>query len=129
MGVLSLLLQNKLPQTSWLSPGAGKLQPWAKPSPTAVLAHSVSWVHSHAWWLRLLSLYEGQVEQLGQKSYGPESPKYSLPGPLPKRFAGLWLKRAPPGFPGGAVVENLPANAGDAGSSPGLGRSHMPRSN
>ena len=33
------------------------------------------------------------------------------------------------GFPGGAVVENLPANAGDTGSSPGLERSHMPRSN
>ena len=33
------------------------------------------------------------------------------------------------GFPGGAVVENLPANAGDTGSSPGLGRFHMPRSN
>ena len=33
------------------------------------------------------------------------------------------------GFPGGAVVENLPANAGDTGSSPDLGRSHMPRSN
>ena len=32
-------------------------------------------------------------------------------------------------FPGCAVVENLPANAGDTGSSPGLGRSHMPRSN
>ena len=32
------------------------------------------------------------------------------------------------GFPGGAVVESLPANAGDTGSSPGLGRSHMPRS-
>ena len=32
------------------------------------------------------------------------------------------------GFPGGAVVKNLPANAGDTGSSPGLGRSHMPRS-
>ena len=32
------------------------------------------------------------------------------------------------GFPGGAVVENVPANAGDTGSSPGLGRSHMPRS-
>ena len=27
------------------------------------------------------------------------------------------------GFPGGAVVKNLPANAGDAGSIPGLGRS------
>ena len=32
------------------------------------------------------------------------------------------------GFPGGAVVENLPANAEDTGSSPGLRRSHMPRS-
>ena len=29
-------------------------------------------------------------------------------------------------FPGGAVVENLPASAGDTGSIPGLGRSHMP---
>ena len=27
------------------------------------------------------------------------------------------------------MVENLPANAGDTGSNPGLGRSHMPRSN
>ena len=33
------------------------------------------------------------------------------------------------GFPGGAVVESLPANAGDTGSSPGLGRSHMLRNN
>ena len=32
-------------------------------------------------------------------------------------------------FPGGAVVKNLPANAADTGSSPGPGRSHMPRSN
>ena len=29
------------------------------------------------------------------------------------------------GFPGGAVVENPPANAGDMGSSPGPGRSHI----
>ena len=42
----------------------------------------------------------------------------------------LFLKRKPEGgFSGGAVVENLPANAGDTGSSPGLGGSHMPRSN
>ena len=33
------------------------------------------------------------------------------------------------GFPGGAVVKNPPANAGDRGSSPGPGRSHMPRNN
>ena len=32
------------------------------------------------------------------------------------------------GFPGGAVFKNLPANAGDTSSSPGPGRSHMPRS-
>ena len=30
------------------------------------------------------------------------------------------------GFPGGAVVESLPASAWDTGSSPGLGGSHMP---
>ena len=33
------------------------------------------------------------------------------------------------GFPGGAVVGSLPANAGDTGSSPGLGGSHVPQSN
>ena len=32
-------------------------------------------------------------------------------------------------FPSGAVVKNPPANAGDTGSSPGPGRSHMPQSN
>ena len=39
------------------------------------------------------------------------------------------IKMNEQGFPGGALVENLPANAGDTGSSPGLGRSHMPWSN
>ena len=33
------------------------------------------------------------------------------------------------GFPGGAVVKNPPANAGDMGWSPGPGRSHMLRNN
>ena len=32
-------------------------------------------------------------------------------------------------FPGGAVVKSPPANAGDTGSSPGPGRSHMLWSN
>ena len=32
-------------------------------------------------------------------------------------------------FPGGAVVKNPPANAGDTGSIPRLERSNMPRSN
>ena len=39
------------------------------------------------------------------------------------------LKSESWGFPGGAVVKNPPANAGDMGSSPGPGRSHMPWSN
>ena len=30
------------------------------------------------------------------------------------------------GFPGGPVVKNSPANAGDTGSIPGGERSHMP---
>ena len=34
-----------------------------------------------------------------------------------------------PGFPGGAMVKNPPAKAGDTGLSPGPGQSHMPRSN
>ena len=32
-------------------------------------------------------------------------------------------------FPGGAVVKNPPANAGDTGLSPDTGRSPLPQSN
>ena len=39
------------------------------------------------------------------------------------------FKKNDQGFPGGAVVKNLPANAGDTGSIPGPGRSYMPWSN
>ena len=40
-----------------------------------------------------------------------------------------YLKKKFRDFPGGAVVKNPPANAGDTGSSPGPGRFHMPQSN
>ena len=33
------------------------------------------------------------------------------------------------GLPGGTMVKSPPANAGDTGSIPGPGRSHMPRVN
>ena len=36
------------------------------------------------------------------------------------------LKKYFQDFPGGVVVKNLPANAGDTGSIPGSGGSHMP---
>ena len=41
----------------------------------------------------------------------------------------LNIKYMGQGFPGGTVVENPPAIAGDTGFSPGPGRSHMLRSN
>ena len=56
-----------------------------------------------------------------------------IPGSQKKKNYHLhdshYPKKRSRGFPGGAVVENLPANAGDTGSNPGLGRSHMPWNN
>ena len=40
-----------------------------------------------------------------------------------------YLKVSLEGFPRGEVVKTPPANAGETGSSPGPGRSHMLRSN
>ena len=37
----------------------------------------------------------------------------------------LGIKQGTGGFPGGSVVKNLPASAGDTGSIPDTGRSHM----
>ena len=39
------------------------------------------------------------------------------------------FKKRSRGLPGGSLVKNPPANAGDTGSIPDLGRSHMMRSN
>ena len=39
------------------------------------------------------------------------------------------LRKDTGGFPSGSVVKNLLANAGDMGSIPDTGRSHMPQSN
>ena len=41
----------------------------------------------------------------------------------------MFKKQADRDFPGGAVIKNPPADAGDTGSFPGPGRSHMPRGN
>ena len=62
--------------------------------------------------------------------------KHSKDFPYPSTSKWLWLtplkgRVGLPSwhFPRGAVVENLPADAGNTGSSPGPGRSHMPQSN
>ena len=57
--------------------------------------------------------------------FGQAGGEQSPPGPWHRLSSFKMVFR---GFPGGAVVENPPANAGDTGSSPGLGRSHMPQS-
>ena len=49
--------------------------------------------------------------------------------PQKNTVSPLHSKNYKPGFPGGAVVKNPPANAGDTGSSPGPGISYMPWSN
>ena len=41
-----------------------------------------------------------------------------------KMLSYLALKNQ--GFPGASVIKNLPAKVGDMGSTPFLGRSHMP---
>ena len=67
------------------------------------------------WLRRRVSLFLGRVERAKVLLY--------------LQLAMVQQKETSRGFPGGAVVESLPANAGDTGSSPGLERSHMPRSN
>ena len=47
---------------------------------------------------------------------------------MENKIQGEIKKKKSRGFPGGAVVESPPANAGDTGSSPVLGGSQVPRS-
>ena len=44
-------------------------------------------------------------------------------------MSGALIRTICRGLPGGAVVGNPPGSAGDTGSSPGPGRSHMPWDN
>ena len=61
------------------------------------------------------------VKIIIMNSFSPTCPYTPIPQFLKRTY--LW------DFPGGAVVKNLPVSAGDTGSSPGPGRSHLPRSN
>ena len=46
-----------------------------------------------------------------------------------KLYSIFIISKSSLGFPGGTMAKNLPANAGDTGSTPDSGRSHVPRSN
>ena len=52
---------------------------------------------------------------------GLYSPPFAFPHPFLDVFIKA-IKKDLRGFPGGTVVKNLPANAGDTGSSPGPGK-------
>ena len=69
---------------------------------------------------------KNRKESLEQKQYYRKFNRDFLNGPFQKTI----LKNKEMGsFPGGPVVTNLPANAGDQGSISGLGRFHMPWDN
>ena len=55
--------------------------------------------------------------------------KAKLDNSLNSKFLKIMFLRMFQDFPGGAVVKNPPTNAGNTGSSPGLGRSHMLQGN
>ena len=69
---------------------------------------------------------------MDQKGPGPltEGSAYALPLHWKPRHRprSQHTKKPHGGFPSGAVVGNPPADAGDMGSSPGPGGSHVPRS-
>ena len=49
--------------------------------------------------------------------------KSALPQGLFQQLSAIWIWNVLTGFPGDSVVKNLPANEGDTGLIPGLGRS------
>ena len=68
-------------------------------------------------------------ELLCMKTIGSTLKNKHILIPSPKVKVTHSKKHSDGDFPGGAVVKNPPAIAGDTGSSPGPGRSHMPQSN
>ena len=99
------------------TPAALKLAGWKKKTPKSKTFFHTQWIFNmpqlliRQWKLKLQILAERWNRERIQWWWEPKVQKFKI------------------GFPGGAVVGNLPASAGDTGSSPGLGGSHMPRSN
>ena len=80
---------------------------------------------------QIWQIYNHQSFQSNRNNWQPEILNIRLNRVIMKencecKFIIIIISR---GFPGGTVVKNPPANAGDTGSSPGPGRSYMPRSN
>ena len=74
-----------------------------------------------------VTLKEAKISQQDTKSTSHKRKNWKLG--LHQNYKYLLITRHHWDFPGGTVVKSLPANAGDTASIPGLGRSHMSRSN
>ena len=81
---------------------------------------------SHNYWTRVPQLLK--PARLDPMLCNKRSHRNEKPAHLNEEYFPLAATTESPRV-GGAVVESLPANAGDTGSSSGLGSSHMPRSN
>ena len=69
-----------------------------------------------------------QIREVAPRSISSHS--NSLPPHPPSKSLPVSVKKVSHGdFSGGPVRKNLPANAGDVGSVPGLGRCHMIQGN
>ena len=77
---------------------------------------------------RMWESIQGQTTQLLQQMKRREEKKKKQRMGKP-RLKETFKSRMTRDFPSGAVVGSVPANAGNTGSMPGLGRSYMPRSN
>ena len=100
-------------------------------------AENIAVIYFLAWWVSILP-YKGNL--FGKRPVNFKQWK------ITHRFSTFWLRscvekshyfRSPPcqekrisrGFPGGSVVKNPLASAGDMGSIPGPGRPYTPQSN
>ena len=96
---------------------------------------STSWATREALVLsERVSLHPNFLEFLLR--YNLASPRWSRPyrnvHPAESHYqknGAHYVARSPRDLPGGPIIKNLPVNAGDTGSIPALGRSHMPWGN
>ena len=131
-------LQGRLRQTSG-KPTASYYCPYDQPVFLTKENCSSDQILSHGWCFQIAILMASDQRKKGGatpaagRAEQPRNyqalPKYMLLSTSPPRLPPVLSESKERGFPGGAVVKNLPANAGHTGSSPGPGRSHMPRSN
>ena len=64
-----------------------------------------------------------------KRAWRPQSFSQADNNPVASSLQAHFISRGSEGFPGGSVVKNPPADAGDMGSISGPGRSHMPQRN